>query len=76
MTEKPKRRVPLVRSSYQPSKKGLEEPVEFPEEMKPRPWSNRSISTGRTGPIDRAWVTLSIIPFVCGSAIGFACGFV
>ena len=37
MTTKPKakRRVPLVRSSYQPSKKELEEPVEFPEGTTP-----------------------------------------
>ena len=32
---KPKRRVSLVRSSYQPSKKELEEPVEFPEGTTP-----------------------------------------
>lgn len=35
MTDKPKRRVSLVRSSYQPSKKELEEPVEFPEGTTP-----------------------------------------
>lgn len=37
MTEKPKpkRRVTLVRSSYQPSKKELEKPVEFPDDLTP-----------------------------------------
>ena len=30
-----KRRVSLVRSSYQPSKKELEEPIEFPEDLTP-----------------------------------------
>ena len=32
---KPKRRVTLVRSSYQPSKKELETPVEFPDDLTP-----------------------------------------
>ena len=37
MTEKakPKRRVSLVRSSYQPSKAELEKPVEFPDDLTP-----------------------------------------
>ena len=37
MTKKPKpeRRVSLVRSSYQPSKKELEKPVEFPKGITP-----------------------------------------
>ena len=37
MTAKPKakRRVSLVRSSYQPSKKELETPTEFPEDLTP-----------------------------------------
>ena len=32
---KPKCRVSLIRSSYQPSKAELEEPIEFPEGMTP-----------------------------------------
>ena len=37
MSKKPKakRRVSLVRSSYQPSKKELEKPVEFPDDLTP-----------------------------------------
>ena len=56
MTQEPKptRRVTLVRSSYQPSKAELEEPIEFPDDLTPEelgaPWFSPSTSSGKDRP--------------------------
>ena len=47
---KPKRRVPLVRSSYQPSKKELEEAVEFPDDLTPD-----ELATAVVQPVEVDW---------------------
>ncbi len=48
---KPKRRpVTLVRSSYQPSKKELAEPVEFPEET-----TTDDLAEAVVQPVDVTW---------------------
>ena len=47
---KPKRRVSLVRSSYQPSKAEQEEPIEFPEGTTPD-----DLAEALVQPVDVTW---------------------